>query len=140
MEQELVGDLAPQKESSREVTLFSNFLHEIFPMYLHYGMTYQQFWHETCSLAEDYRKAHEFEMQEKNQQLWYQGAYIYGALCAVAPLYSLKTKSSKAEPYFAEPFPLTDEEKQMQDQRKQGEALAQYMNSFMAQLNKEKEV
>ena len=137
MEEELVGGSSSvKKESSEDATLFSVFLHEMFPVYLHYGMTYEQYWNENCSLAEDYRVAHELKMQEENQQLWAQGFYIYHALLDVAPAYSLKLKANKVEPYLAEPIPLSEKEKRKQDERQTGQMIADYMNSFMAIHNK----
>ena len=133
MEQELVGSSCSVKESSREVTLFS-YLQEICPYFMHYGMTYEQFWYEDCELANYYQKMYEIKRAEENQKLWLQGAYFYIALCDVAPLYSLKPRSP--EKYLSEPFPLSDKEARERDEREQGERLAEYMNTFMANFNK----
>ena len=122
------------KESSREVTLFSVYLDEAFPYALLWGMTPQQYWYEDCSLATAYRKKYDLERQSENQRLWWQGAYFYCALCNVAPLYSWKPHNPID--YLKEPIPLTDKEKKEQDERKQGEALAEYMNTFMTNFNK----
>lgn len=134
----MVGEpCSENKESSREVTLFSTFLQDAFPLYLFYGMTYEQFWCEDCSLADYYRKAYELRRAEENQKLWLQGVYFYVALCDVAPLYSWKPQ--KPQDYLSEPIPLSEKEKEKQDERKQSEAIKEYMNTFMVQFNKEKE-
>ena len=135
MEQELEIDTpCSSKESSREVTLFSVYLDELFPYALMWGMTPSQYWYEDSSLASAYRDKFDLERKLENQKLWYQGAYIYAALCQVAPLYSLKPQ--KPEPYLTEPFPLSDKEQREMDERKRGEEIAEYMNTYMANLNK----
>ena len=46
-------------------------------------MTYDQYWNDDCQLVKFYRKAHKLKNEQKNQELWLQGMYIYEALCNV---------------------------------------------------------
>lgn len=51
------------------------------------------------------------KQKRRNQELWLQGAYIYEVLTDVAPvLHAFAKKGTKATPYLAEPFALTNEE------------------------------
>ena len=81
MEQELEIDTpCSSKESSREVTLFSVYLDELFPYALMWGMTPTQYWYEDSSLASAYRDKFDLERKLENQKLWFQGAYLCGSM------------------------------------------------------------
>jgi hypothetical protein len=74
-------------------------------------MTYEQYWNGDCQLVKYYRKAHELRNEQKNQELWLQGLYIYDALCAVAPVFHAFAKpGTRPLPYSEKPYPLTKEE------------------------------
>lgn len=119
-------------------TLLLSYFDELFPTYLLYGMTYEQYWEQDCELAVFYRKKHDLEITEYNQKIWLQGAYIYNVLCSVAPLYN-SLKPQEPKPYIKEPFPLNEQEKQVQEERENSEKIKEYMMSFMTKFNKEKE-
>lgn len=136
MEQELVSPCS-KYEGSGNTTLLS-YLDELCPTYLMYGMTYEQYWYQDAYLAVIYREKFKLEREYENQKLWLQGAYVYNALCCVAPLFnSLKPKEPVK--YMSEPIPLDEEALKQQEQRKQSEDIKAYMNSFMTKLNMEKE-
>lgn len=73
------------------------------------GMSYDEFWNQDVHLAEVYRKADEFRMSRKNQELWLQGMYIYEALCDASPLFRFTGKkgSIKPTPYAKDPYLIT---------------------------------
>ncbi len=96
--------------SSSKVSYTEQF-YEHFPFYLAIGMTYDQYWNDDCLLVKYYRKAHELGKQQRNQELWMQGLYIYEALCDVAPiLHAFAKPGTKPLPYSEKPYPLTKEE------------------------------
>ena len=73
-------------------------------------MTYEQFWYGEPRLCESFRKLHRLRIEQRNQELWLQGLYVYDAL-AVALNNSF---SKKKEKYMAEPLKLfepTEDEK-----------------------------
>lgn len=125
------------KEGGNDTLLLSYF-DELFPTYLLYGMTCEQYWEQDCELAVFYRKKHELEINEINQELWLQGAYVYNALCSVAPYFN-SLKPQEPKPYVKEPFPLTERQKVEQEERENSEKIKEYMMSFMTKFNKEKE-
>jgi len=86
-------------------------------------MSYEQYWDADCQLVKYYRKAYEIKKKLKNEELWLQGAYIYDALCAVAPvLHAFAKKDTKPLPYPTKPYPLTTE-KESEEYKKQQEKL-----------------
>lgn len=107
---------------------------EVFPFYLLYGMTYEQFWHGAPELCEHYRTLHRLKMEQMNQQLWMQGLYNFAALSA-----ALSTTFGKRVKYVEKPlqiFPKTEEEKliEAEETRKK---LVQRLNAWKDEFEKQ---
>lgn len=81
----------------------------MFPYALNWGMTYEQYWEHDPWLFASYRKAHELQNKQRNQEMWMQGLYVYEAL-AVVLNNAFRGKSGKEMHYLKEPIPLTEEE------------------------------
>lgn len=65
------------------------------------------FWDGDPALAESFREAHKLKQEAINSQLWMQGAYMYTALCNVAPIFNSNSKKgTKPRPYPDKPFQL----------------------------------
>lgn len=136
MDSELEVDTESEiKEGGENATLLFTYLDELFPYYLLYGMTYEQYWEMDSALAISYRKKHELEMQQQNQMLWLQGAYFYNALGSIAPMFNAMASDHTPKPYVKEPFPLSEQERVEQEQREQGEKVKEYMMQFMTKFN-----
>lgn len=99
------------------------------PWYMSVGMSYDEFWYEEPERAKFYRKAYELKKKQLNEQLYLQGMYFYDALCDVAPALVPK-KGAKALPYPSEPYPLTEAEKEAQEQREIERKQAQMLKLF----------
>ena len=92
---------------------------EVFPTYLLYGMTADEFWNSPPFLVKGYREKHRLEVEQINQELWLQGFYIYEAFSVVMQNSFRKNGAKKAE-YPKEPHritPLKDYEKEQQKQK-----------------------
>lgn len=105
--------------SSSKVSYTEQF-YEHFPFYLAIGMTYDQYWNDDCQLVKFYRKAHKLKNEQKNQELWLQGMYIYEALYNVSPvLHAFAKRGTRPLPYPEKPYSLTKEgnkqEKEIQE-------------------------
>jgi len=87
------------------------------PIYMLYGMTWEQFWFGDPGMASTFREAYLLKQRAKNEEMWMQGLYIYRAVQAVvasalgsrsakyidAPLdYLPKTKAEKEQEKFKE--------------------------------------
>ena len=71
-------------------------------------MTNDEFWRGDPALVKAYRKAEELRRDRINQEQWWQGMYIYEALCDVSPLFrSFGKKGAKAVPYPKKPYDIT---------------------------------
>ena len=80
-----------------------------FPLYLAMGMTYDEFYRKDHTLVVAYRSAYKRKMEQKNQEMWLMGAYVYQAISRIAPLLIPFNQHPKPEPYLDKPFPLFEE-------------------------------
>lgn len=107
------------KRGSAPLLSYSEEFVRQFPFYLALGMTYDQYWNEDCMLVKYYREAYELRREERNNDLWLQGLYIYNALCAASPLFRFSTKPQKAHPYQDEPYPISKKDTERKEQVKE---------------------
>ena len=130
------GDpLGEPDESPRK---YGEVFDEVFPQYLFYGMSADEFWRGDPSLARAYRKAHEMSLRRRNWEMWMQGAYIYDALLCVAPVFRTNFSKSKPEPgkYPEKPWPITERDAREQEQQEQRAR----MERMLAVMNAESEL
>lgn len=144
MDGELVTDTpsgtAGGDKSSSPVSCYTEVFTDVFPFYLSIGMTVEQFWDGDACLTKYFRRAHELRNERRNQELWLQGLYVYEAIADLSPiLQAFAKKGTKANPYLAEPIPLTqresDERQEREEKEKAEKGLAQ-MEAFAAAFNK----
>lgn len=96
---------------------YSQIFDECFPYYLSIGMTYDQYWKQDCDLVKPYRKADEIRKKRTNEEAWLQGAYIYNALCSVAPiLHAFAKNGTKPDPYLEKPIPITKSDQEIREE------------------------
>ena len=108
-----------------------------FPYYLALGMTYDEFYRKDHTLVIAYRRAYEKKIEQDNQNFWLIGAYVYHAICRVAPLLIPFNSHPKVEPYLDRPFPLFDKDNANETQTSEAviEKGLAYMKSQMAKNN-----
>ena len=88
------------------------------PYYMSYGMTYDQFWYGDVCAHKAYKEAAKLKMLRENEQAHMQGAYIYEALAAVAPLFR-GMKPSKPQPYRKEPYDIFPEDARRREEEEE---------------------
>lgn len=138
-ESEYIGRDGGQNRPTLPFT-YSKKFEELCPLYMSFGMTYDQYWNEDSTMVTMYRKAHELRQEVENQKLWLQGLYIYEALCCVTPAMRVM-KPQKPIPYRSEPISLTGKssEKPKEEQRKENSdnKAKAYMEMFAMSFNKQ---
>lgn len=119
----------------RTIPTLTEIFREAFPYYLAMGMTYDEFWNGELSLVRDYRKAYDIRLHEEESARHRQGAYIYDALLAVAPVFRANLSGGEVKPgkYPDRPYPITEEEAKKREEERE---IANY-NAFIAQLERE---
>ncbi|WP_407453567.1 hypothetical protein [Methanobrevibacter sp.] len=89
-------------------------------------MSYEEYWNERPELVKAYRKAHEINLNRKNEELWMQGAYIRDAVASTVGSMFSKTPIK----YPEEPYPITQrqvESKREREARKKYERMKAIM-------------
>lgn len=140
MGSELVTDsLSEPSDTTTHTEVFD----KLFPYYISIGMSEEQYWDRDCELVKFYKKAHQIKLQQINHQLWWQGLYIYEALCNVSPLLQVMGKGPRRPlPYPKEPHPITQEEVAERRQREMAEKFANMkarMEAWQTDVNIERQ-
>lgn len=108
---------------------FGDALDELCAYYMLCGCPCSEFWNGDYTLLKNYVRQHELAVEQRNQELWLQGFYIYEAFAVVMQNAFGRKGATKAE-YPKEPHritPLTDHEKEMEKRKKVEEFRSQLM-------------
>lgn len=134
------GDSVTEEPSQPQNTSLTKLFIDAFPQYLVMGMTYDEYWHQTPSLARAYRKAYEIKIRNDEWSRWRQGAYIYDALLKVSPVMRAALSNNKVEPgkYPDEPWPLTEKEFMEQQERERQSRFMKMLSSMNAESSRNK--
>ena len=133
--------LISKDKSKVERTSLSKTFEEMCPIFMSYGMTYDEFWYKSPYRAKFYKDAHILKVRQTDEEMWIQGMYIYEALCDASPLFrfSMKKGTVKPEPYAKEPYPITAAEvraREEREARQKEEKLKAEFALFAEQLRK----
>jgi len=82
-------------------------------------MTYEQYWHGDTMMAAAYREKWEIDRDNRNAELWLQGAYAYDAFGVVLGN-AFKKKGAKPLKYAEQPYrirPMTEAEEEAERQK-----------------------
>lgn len=96
---------------------YSDKFEELCGYYLSIGMTYHDFWDGDCCMVKYYRDKAKREWEQRNFELWLQGAYIYEALLDASPVFNSLSKKKKPFPYMKQPIPFTADESEKSKER-----------------------
>ena len=113
---------------------------KVCPYYLSIGMTYEQFWDGEAELPKYFRDAHELKLREQNRLMYYQGAYVYSAVLALAPILRAFSKAKEPAPYLDDVIPISEKEANEIKERRDREAYEKNlgtMKTLMERLNKQ---
>ena len=99
-------DSSEEGEESRvEPFSLTKIFEDLCPIYMSYGMSYDEYWYGDAYRAKFYREAFELNVRHKDEEFWMQGMYIYDAICRVAPILHAFSKSgTKPLPYPDKPY------------------------------------
>ena len=87
---------------------------EMCPMYMSYGMSYDEYWYGEPSRCKYYREAYKLKKEALDEQLWLQGLYVYHAIAAITPVMNpFAKKGTKPLPYLKSPMTQTTEYKEI---------------------------
>lgn len=120
--------LISKDESEVEDTSLSIFFEKMCPIYMGYGMSYDEFWYGSPYRTKFYLETYKSKIRQQDESMWMQGMYIYEALCKVSPvLHAFSKKGTKPLPYSSKPYlydqPEFKSEQEKERQRKNEELL-----------------
>lgn len=112
--------LISEEKSKVESTSLSELFEKQCPIYMSYGMSYDEFWHGDVYRTKFYREAYKIKVRQKDEQLWMQGMYIYEALCDVSPiLHAFSKKGTKPLQYSNKPYLARSESGELEKETEQ---------------------
>lgn len=98
------GLITKDKSKVEYISLTKTF-EELCPIFMSYGMSYDEFWYDSPYRAKFYLDSHKLKVRQKDEEMWIQGMYIYEALCKVSPvLHAFSKKGTKPLPYSEKPY------------------------------------
>lgn len=122
-------------------SLFSKMYDDLFPKYLYYGMSEEQYWNGDSDLVVAYAKANEMRLQSENKQMYYQAMYIYDVIERLLPGINA-FGNRKIEKFRDDLIPYTIEDfraiqRKEQKEYKQTQAKS-FLEGWMAKVNAER--
>lgn len=97
--------LISKEKSKVEVTSLTELFEKQCPIYMSYGMSYDEFWYGDAYRTRFYKESYLLKVRHRDEELWLQGMYVYEALCKVSPiLHAFSKKGTKPLPYSSKPY------------------------------------
>lgn len=113
------GLISKEKSKVEYISLTETF-EELCPIYMSYGMSYDEFWYGDAYRTKFYSDSHKLKVKQKDEEMWIQGMYIYEALCKVSPiLHAFSKKGTKPLPYAEKPYTSSVKESQTKQDKEQ---------------------
>ena len=114
--------LVTKDKSEVEDTSLTYFFEKLCPIYMSYGMSYDEFWYKSPYRARFYLEAQKRKIKQQDEYMWVQGMYIYEALCKVSPvLHAFSKKGTKPLPYSEKPYLRDNDDLQSEEEKKKKE-------------------
>ena len=100
------------KDSNVESVLYKDAFEKACPIYMSYGLTYDDFWYGDPYKAKYQREAYKLKIRHEDEMMWEQGMYIYEAIYDCSPILRPFSKAQKPLPYLSEPYLVTEDKKE----------------------------
>lgn len=127
--------LISEESSKVESTSLGEIFEKMCPIYMSYGMSYDDFWNGPAYMVRFYREAHKLKLQQQDENNWMIGMYVYEAILDCSPILHPFSKSKKPLPYAEKPY-LFDKlsEGSKSEEQKEKEKEAERLK-FIIQMN-----
>ena len=113
------GLISKEKSKVEYISLTKTF-EELCPIYMSYGMSYDEFWYGEAYRTKFYADSHKLKVKQKDEEMWIQGMYIYEALCKVSPiLHAFSKKGTKPLPFSEKPYLFNSEQFKSEEEKEQ---------------------
>ena len=115
-----INQIFDNDDADVEGVPYTKAFEEACPIFMMYGLTYDEFWYDDCYKALYQLKTYKHKLKHEDELLWEQGWYIYEALLQCAPVLHPFSKAQKPLPYTEKPH-LQQIEDEKTEQEKQQE-------------------
>lgn len=129
------SELISTKDKSRvESTSLTKLFEKACPIYMSYGMSYNDFWYGPAFMTTFYKDANKLKLRRQDENNWMIGMYVYEAILDCSPvLHAFSKKGTKPLPYAEKPY-LMDRLQEKTESEKEQEMENERLR-FMVQMN-----
>lgn len=142
-----MGNSGYDSEVNQEVESISytKTFEECCPIYMSYGMSYDEFWHGAAYMTKFYRESNKLRLKQQDENNWMLGMYVYEAIMDCSPiLHAFSKKGTKPLPYADKPFLMdkivprekTQKEIEQEKENERLKAIIYFNNVFRAMEQK----
>ena len=132
--------LITEEKSKVESTSLTEIFEKYCPIYMSYGMSYDEYWNGDVYIVKFYRESHKLKLEQQDENNWMIGMYVYEAIIDCSPVLHPFSKSKKPLPYADKPFLMdklnehrkTEEEKEQEKENERLKFIIQMNNWFRA--------
>lgn len=122
---------------------FSEFADEMCAYYMAIGVPYKEYWYGDPAQLRYYVRAHELKNEQKNEEIWLQGLYVFKAFDSIISTFSWQLggrKGKRPEGYIDKPIRLTEktEEEKRRDEINQAKKIINDFDAWSSRLNAHK--
>lgn len=128
-----------EDKSKVESASLTETFEEACPIYMSYGMSYNDFWFGPAYMTQFYRDANKLRIRQQDENNWMIGMYVYEAVLDCAPvLHAFSKKGTKPLPYVEKPLledrfrEKTEVEKEREKENERLKAIIRFNNWFNA--------
>ena len=128
------GLITEEDKSRVESTSLTKLFEKACPIYMSYGMSYNDFWYGPAFMTTFYRDANKLKLRRQDENNWMIGMYVYEAILDCSPvLHAFSKKGTKPLPYAEKPY-LMDRLQEKTEAEKEQEMENERLR-FMVQMN-----
>jgi len=117
------------------------------PIYMAYGMTYEEYWFSAPGRAKAYREAYKLKVKAKEAEMWRQGLYILDALnVSIYNNLNFSGKHRTPQKYIEKPLEVVAKSKAEQrieaeqERQKAVESLKAWGNALRRKYNGDRDI
>ena len=126
--------LISQDKPQVEDTSLTKTFEKACPIYMSYGMSYEDFWYGPAFMTTFYKDAYKLRVRQQDENNWMLGMYVYEAILNCSPvLHAFSKKGTKPLPYPEKPY-LTDQLVEKTEAEKEQEMENERLK-FIVQMN-----
>lgn len=126
--------LISQDKPQVEDTSLTKTFEKACPIYMSYGMSYEDFWYGPAFMTTFYKDAYKLRVRQQDENNWMLGMYVYEAILNCSPvLHAFSKKGTKPLPYPEKPY-LTDRLVEKTEAEKEQEMENERLK-FIVQMN-----